>query len=69
MISKSPARPDAPRRRRDGIIAPQRRSVMATSKSKPKSKTSAAKPAKTLRVTKQDADKVKGGLMAGPPDL
>ena len=42
---------------------------MATSKSKPKSKTSAAKPAKTLRVTKRDADKVKGGLMAGPPDL
>ena len=42
---------------------------MATSKTKAKSKTPAAKPAKTLRVTKQDADKVKGGLMAGPPEL
>lgn len=41
---------------------------MATSKTKSKSKT-AAKPAKTLRVTKRDADKVKGGLMAGPPEL
>jgi hypothetical protein len=39
---------------------------MAT-KTKPKAK-KAAKPA-SLRVSKRDADKVKGGLMAGPPSL
>lgn len=42
---------------------------MATSKSKPKKRTSAAKPVKSLRVSKRDADKVKGGLMAGPPEI
>jgi hypothetical protein len=41
---------------------------MATSKAKPKAK-SKAKSVKSLRISKQDANKVKGGLMAGPPEL
>jgi hypothetical protein len=42
---------------------------MATSKRKPKAKTSPAKPVKSLRISKADADKVKGGVMAGPPEI
>jgi hypothetical protein len=38
--------------------------------SKAKSTKSSPKAApKSLRITKRDADKVKGGLMAGPPSL
>jgi hypothetical protein len=42
---------------------------MAT-KTKPKAKKAAQKATiKNLRVSKQDADKVKGGAIAGPPSL
>ena len=36
---------------------------------KAKTKKAPAKPAKNLRISKREADKVKGGLMNGPPSL
>ena len=41
---------------------------MAT-KAKATGKKTAKASTKTLRVTKADADKVKGGALAGPPSL